>query len=1232
MIMTASKGFRILSNGRLRSHVLPGGQGGLFHDWVALTRYSEADPITCGPMLYLREGNDWVLADDEKNLPDLTVSIEFGIAADRDVEIRKITLSNSSNRVREIELTTYAEIALNHPLGDAGHPAFSKLFVQTSVKGNVLLARRRPRGMNEHWPWLVQTLVGDDANLSWETNRATFLGRGRSPFDAAAMDRPGELGGGTGNVLDPVMAFRSILKIPAKGAATAWILTGAAADENSALDLIGNCRSPRAVEKLLEDANAAAISRAEALNVSAADAIRYQALVGKMLLGREDRAVPQTLVGSAAVHRFPLSWEEIRVIATTGWDAAGTRDMLAALPFWKSLGLQVRLFVMDASTRDTLPEGVVLTDPASLTAEETTWWLASAQLVVGADIMHADALKRPSCRTASIAAPAHDTFVVQEALQCTNSYGGFSADGREYVIHLPLENGRLRRPPMPWVNVLANPDFGCLVSEAGASCTWSRNSQANRLTPWSNDPIRDPYCEALYLLDCHSGERWSPLPGPCPPRSEFTVRHGFGRTRFMSVVDGIFQTVETIVAIDAPVKLVSVHLKNHGKAARRLLFSAYQQLTLCSSPDRHHAVLAWTDPDGIQHAVNPRAGDFAGGRAFSFVAIHGAEILERDSNNSSSAFFGDGGIAAPDALWAGLWKNEKGYGRDACFSEKISFELPPGDEIEIVIGLGEAMSEAEEKKIIARFIQSGAVRTANEEIDAQWHDLLDRVQIKTPMPEVDLMVNGWLTYQNLACRIWGRTAFFQSGGAYGFRDQLQDSGALAALHPEIMRAQILLHAAQQFPEGDVTHWWHPAPMDRGMRTKFSDDLLWLPYLTDHYLEVTGDESVLGESRSFIGGPLLKPGEDEEYMKPERSANGATVFEHCCLSIDRSLTAGAHGLPLMGIGDWNDGMSRVGREGRGESVWMAFFLYTILNRWIPLCKARGENTRAANYEAYRSKLLIAINSTGWDGEWYRRAYYDDGTPLGTHTDDECRIDALAQAWAVISKAAPPDRAAMALDSLQRELIDPEHDIIRLLDPPFVNTPHDPGYIKGYVAGVRENGGQYTHAACWVVRAMAEAGRRDEAAKLLQRLSPIWHSRDANAVALYQVEPYVVAADIYGAAPHVGRGGWTWYTGSAGWMFRVAVESVLGLRMEDGNTVLLDPRIPDDWVGFSVEYRPLKGTTLHRIQVTVSGGNAAAVTGVTVDGKSLAPSDSMARWPFVDDGRVHQIEVTLGVSPL
>jgi len=1201
-----AENFRIHSNGRLRSIVLPDGSGGLYYDWIAITRWSEAASAVSGPEIYLREGDAWSRIGSGFSQKGLNARVVTRVAAGADIEIRCITLENEGGQPRVVELTTYAEIALNHPAGDAGHPAFSKLFVQTEAVDGMLLARRRPRGANENWPWVAQALRGDYIDCSWETNRAHFLGRGRGPEDPQAMDGPGCLSRETGNVLDPVLAWRCQVPLAAGETKQLWLMTAVAADKAVVMDLL---------------------MHADALTLHAEAPAEtnecYDAAAAVMLLGRRDRQVPAGLEGSGVVHRFPLSPDEIRVIATGGVESQGTQDALAALPYWRSRGLPVRLYVMvDDAPVTAIATDAILVRKADFSPQELAWWLASAQLLVAEEAI--DCCPAPGVLSPRAVVVARDAAADPGGeLMFFNGHGGFRTDGREYVIPLPLVGGRLQRPPMPWSNVLANPRFGCTVTDSGAGYTWSRNSQANRLTQWSNDPMRDPHGEALYLLDEESGEVWSPLPGPCAPRSSFVVRHGFGYTRFLSEVNDLSQEVEFLVSPEDAVKLVTLKLKNTGKEKRRLTFAWLQHLILASTPDRHHATLAWTDAEGVQHAENPRAGDFSGGRVFSFLRVDGAARPEVAACNSMRSFIGGGSVAEP-----ALGEGGNGFGRDACFAGKTRVELGAGQEAELCVVLGEAMSAAEAASWVEKYRAPAAVEQARAETHALWQEALGHLQIRTPLPEVDVLVNGWLVYQNLACRIWGRSAFYQSGGAYGFRDQLQDSGAFAAVSPEILREQILLHSAQQFPEGDVTHWWHPAPMGTGMRTKFSDDLLWLPWLTEHYLRTTGDHGILDEERPFILGPELSTHEDEEYMKPAISPEQVSLYEHCCRSMDRSLTKGVHGLPLMGIGDWNDGMSRIGREGRGESVWMGFFLYEILKSWISLCEARGDSGRAQRYATYRDELRESINTAGWDGEWYRRAYYDDGTPLGTHTDEECRIDALAQAWAVISKAAPVDRAQQALDALENELIDERVGIVRLLHPPFVNTPKDPGYIKGYVAGVRENGGQYTHAACWVVRAMAEAGRRDQAARILKHLTPVWQSRDEACVARYQVEPYAIAADIYGAAPHVGRGGWTWYTGSAGWLYRVTVESILGLTVENGDTLVLAPRIPDAWPEFSISYRTPSGRTVYQIHVGNPSGKAERITQLTVDGESIEVENGVAYWPLRDDGKEHRVEAVMG----
>ena len=1269
-----------------RTLVTADGTGCSWHGEHALTRWSPDAVEGCdGLFFYLRDTADgaWWSATRQPSLPPgartcveagvgaiafvtecrgIRSRLEVTVAHDAPAELRRLTLTNPGATPRRIEVTTYAEVVLHHPAADAAHPAFSKLFIQTEADGahGTLLARRRPRGHDESHPWLVHALHGPGA-AQWETDRVRFIGRGRSVHAPRALTQPGALSGTTGDVLDPIVSVRRLVEVPAGGSVSVVAVLAAAASRGAALALAARFANEDAVMAAFGAARESEHARLELLGVTPVRAALLQALAvavhsGSPLL-RADGAI-LTRAGDGAPVRERLAIQAGRPLVVVRADLVGglqhLDDAIAAHRYWHALGLPVSTLVL-CDDPDRLPASAVLhgeTDSlhvlavGSLSEAELDALLADASLIVTGPLpemlaelpaeLPADPRPRPAGAPVPAAASAGGIAAApppaREALQCPNGFGGFSADGREYVITLARDAaGQLRWPPLPWSNVMANESFGTLVTESGAGCTWSRNSREHRLTPWLNDPLTDAHAEALYLRDDATGAVWSPLPGPGPSAAHHEVRHGFGATIFRSEHAGIAHETTVFVARAQRLKCVRVALMNMGGEARALTLAAYQRLVLGVSPDAvGRRVVTGSDADGaLLLATNAAAREFADGVTFAAAVGEGA-LLARSFTTDRARFIGAAGrVGEPAALMGGApLDGRTGGGLDPCFAQAVSLTLAPGERRELTFLLGEADHAADARACVARMDAPGAVAAALAGVRAFWDDMVAGVQIHTPSPALDLMVNGWLAYQTLSCRIWGRTAFSQSGGAFGFRDQLQDAAALMHTHPELTRAQLLLNAGHQFEEGDVLHWWHP-PLSKGIRTRFADDLLWLPYLTTTYLEATGDEAVLDERASFVQARLLEPGEDEVFVLPRRIARDADLYTHCVLALDRSLATGAHGLPLFGAGDWNDGMNRVGREGRGESVWMGFFLVTILAAFVPVCERRGDSARAATYRAHREKLLVALGDGGWDGEWYRRAYYDDGTPLGTHSASECRIDGLAQAWSVLSGAAPPARAAQAMDMVEKHLIRGD-GLIRLLDPAFRDTLHDPGYIKGYVAGVRENGGQYTHAALWVVRAMAELGRRDRAAELLEMLSPVTHTRTPEAVERYQAEPYVIAADVYGEAPHVGRGGWTWYTGSAGWMLRVAVESVLGVRPVGGDRLRITPCIPDAWPRFQMEYR-VPGTP-QRITIVVANPDrcSARIVRASFDGAALELRAGVLEAPMPRDGRDHRVEIQLGAG--
>ncbi len=1163
--------------------------------------------------------------------------------------VRRITIKNLSNTLRHLDITSVAEVVLNQRGAHQAHPAFSKLFLQTAFDAPTgsLRVTRRPRDPADHYPTLVHALAGGGP-LEFETDRTRFFGRGRSHLCPRACGGREPLTGQVGNVLDPVVSLRRGLSLgPGREAVVSFVL-GIWDDPADSLPHLNRLKDPAGAQEALAAAEASALAEQVIARISSKELLESQQVAAAAFCGR-----PQLRAPAQELEGLQGNLEDLRTLGVdpgaalvcTLADAPGCQALIRAARIWRAqdLDLQVVVLAEEEPAPDPRAAHRTLTH---LTAAQRALLASAARLWVAGDLPSAEDLACPARPQPSWEIPAPEGMARPllpdlSDLEFTNTFGGFRDEGREYVLRLtPDPAGGLRLPPQPWANVLANEELGCIVTERGAGATWAGNSREHRLTPWFNDMLLDPMGEAHYLLDLDNGAFFSCQPAPAPGQATYEVVHGHGYTRFVREADGL--QVETLLFVHPtdPVKFTRIRVRNRLDDARRLRLAHVAQLALGDGPggSGRHVRTSRDAGTGALLAVNPLAGPFAENVVYSHL-ICAHPLTDTGHTGDLDGFLGPGGrMNQPAGLLADNLDGALGAGFRPCFATAGTFGLDGGQSIDLWFAMGMEKSGEEAASRLAGLASVAACEEAWEQTSRYWRRGLGSVRIQTPEPGLDAMVNGWLGYQTIACRLRGRSALYQSGGAFGFRDQLQDSLSLLPLWPDQTRKQILLHAGHQFVEGDVLHWWHQ-PLDRGIRTRFADDLCWLPFATVAYIQATGDEAILDEMAPYLKAPLLEPGQDEVFLQAQPSGEEGDLYDHCCRALDRGLTRGAHGLPLFGTGDWNDGMNRVGREGRGESVWMGFFLVTILDGFLPLIETRGDHARAQRYRQYSNDMKHVLNEAGWDGGWYRRGYYDDGAPLGSWENKECAIDALAQAWSVLSGVASPSRGAQVMDAVEEHLIHDEDRLICLLTPPFQDTPHDPGYIKGYVAGIRENGGQYTHAALWVVAAMVRLGRRNRAVELLNLINPVHHADSAEKVARYQVEPYVVCADVYGATPHEGRGGWTWYTGSSGWMLQVALEAILGVQCR-GDALQIAPCVPDAWPGYTVSWRVpdlgvfLDGTdggvaaTWYDIHVTNPGGCSATVVGVTLDGEAIEPKEGAALVPLLRDGRKHQLEVVLG----
>jgi len=1275
---------QLLSNGRYHVMVTHAGGGYSRWKDLALTRWREDGTCDAwGSFCYLRDlasGECWSAAHQptlqrgdsyeaifsegraefRRRDAGLDTHTEIVVSPEDDIELRRVRVTNSSRVRRRIEITSYTEVVLAPAAADDLHPAFSKLFVQTEVLAQpaALLCTRRPRSPEEPTPWLFQLMAVHGVaheGVSHETDRARFIGRGHSLESPQVLRSGVPLSNSAGSVLDPVAASRCVITLEADQTAVIDIAYGIAEDRAACLALVEKYQDRRLADRVFELAWTHGQVVLRQLNASEADAQLYGRLAGMVIYSQATlRAESAVLLGNrrnqSGLWGYAISGDLpivlLRIGESTSLDLV--RQLVQAHAWWRLKGLAVDLVIwneerdiyrqrlqeqimgliaggVEAQVIDR-PGGIFVRQVGQISPEDRVLLQSVARVVLDdgrGTLAEQVARKLPPERrttpllpiTAHRAEPVAATAATELAL--FNGLGGFTPDGREYVVAAPAGV----RPPAPWVNVLANPRFGSVVSEAGAAYTWCENAHELRLTPWHNDPVTDASGEAFYLRDEESGRFWSPTSLPCPGEAPYVTRHGFGVSVFEHVEDGIESRLRVFVALDAAVKFSVLTLRNRSNRVRRLSATGYVEWVLgdLRAKTAPHVVTEIAPDSGALYARNPYSNDH--GDWVGFFVVDDAHQAFSTITGDRSEFIGrHGSMRRPAALGRVRLSGRTGAALDPCGAIHVPLQLAEGQSREIVFRLGMGRSTDEADRLVQRFPNAAAAGEALEAVTRHWRHTLGAVQVHTPDPALDVLANGWLMYQTLACRLWARSGYYQSGGAFGFRDQLQDTMALVHTRPELLREHLLLCAGRQFVEGDVQHWWHP-PAGRGVRTHISDDYLWLPLALCRYVEATGDTGLLAEPAPFLDGRPLDPNDDSYYDLPARSSQTASVYEHAVRAVQHGLRYGAHGLPLMGGGDWNDGMNLVGHRGQGESVWLGFFLCDVLRQFAGLASGHGDAAFAARCEVEHAQLRERLDAHGWDGAWYRRAYFDDGTPLGSAANAQCQIDSIAQSWSVLSGAGAPARARLAMDALQDRLVRPQRGLVQLLDPPFDQPEPNPGYISGYVPGVRENGGQYTHGAIWAAMAFAALGERERAWALLNLINPLNHARDAAGVATYKVEPYVMAADVYGVAPHIGRGGWSWYTGSAGWMYRLVIESLLGLHLStttQGARLRLAPCLPPGWPGFALDYR--YRATHYRIEV-VQAGAQDGPAGVSVDG--IVQQDMAV--PLVDDRRAHEVAV-------
>ncbi len=1264
---------QLLSNGRY--HVMVTNSGAGYSRWkdIAVTRWREdGTSDNWGAFCYLRdlESDDYwsnthqpALKKGEKYEAtfsqghagfltinnDIEARTEIVVSPEDDIEMRRVHLTNHSDIVRTIEITSYAEVVLAPAASDLMQPAFSNLFVQTEIVASqhAILCTRRPRSADEQAPWMFHLMTAqgkEPEEVTYETDRMEFIGRGNTIANPQAMSNQGSLSGNHGSVLDPIVSIRYKITLEPEETIVIDMVIGVAEKKETCQGMIDKYQDKHHKDRVFELAWTHSQVVLRQINASEADAQLFGRLASSILFTNSlFRADPKILInnhrGQSGLWGYSISGDLPIVLLQIEkqTNVLLVKQFIQAHAYWRLKGLAVDLVIWNEehnvyrqvfqneiqalipSELIDRPGGIFVRALDQISNEDRILFQTVARVAIsdnGGTLV--DHVKRKAPVKVMISYIIQNKYILSSTsiplpkdMIFFNGMGGFSSEGDEYVISIKDK----KRTPAPWVNVIANPNFGTVISESGSAYTWVENAHEFRLTPWNNDPVCDSGGEAFYLRDEESGHFWSTTFLPKGGQSNYITRHGFGYSVFEHIEDGIYSEMLVYVDLEATIKFTVIKIRNQSGRSRKLSATGYTEWVLGDSRMKTAMyVHTEVDPDsGALFAKNPYSTEFS-----NRVGFFDVDYIKKTFTADRTEFIGrNGTLQNPDAMLRQKLSGKIGLALDPCAAIQVPFDLADGEEHEVIFRLGAGKNSSDASEVARHFRGSIVARDSFEKVKNYWKHTVGALQIETPDIAINIITNGWLTYQTLSSRLWGRSGYYQSGGAFGFRDQLQDVLSLLHTTPQLAREQILLSASHQFKEGDVQHWWHP-PTGRGVRTKCSDDFLWLPYVTSIYVLHTGDFAVLEESPPFIEGRQLNPGEESYYDLPVQSGKPAKLYAHCVQAIKNGFRFGEHGLPLIGTGDWNDGYDRVGKDGKGESVWLAFFLYEILIRFVDVANVNNDSAFADECKKQAQELKENIDKNAWDGQWYKRAWFDDGSVLGSSTSEECQIDSIAQSWSVLSGAREKQHANLAMEAAYKNLVQMDVGIIQLLEPPFDKSDLNPGYIKGYVPGVRENGGQYTHAAVWMIIAFAKLGDKKRAWELLNMINPINHGKTAETIATYKVEPYVLAADVYARAPHAGRGGWTWYTGSAGWMYRLIVESFLGLQRE-ADKLKFVPCIPEEWESFKLHYRYIN--TVYHITVIQKIGIEEMI--VAVDGME----QNTKTITLIDDDVEHHVQIVI-----